>query len=1097
LAHEIGHLIDYVPERTLSRGNILGRIASLKKYGKHLLEEYPGAPKGILTAADRARLRREAEQEVGREKAIAEGLGTILDKPTVEGKASISPEEILDVWKNIEAREKNKPLYEYIARLSSAEKVAIVKQALKGIVSPEVQAKFRVAAEEVQKPFKDWSKRLQEIYKKLLRDEIIRRKLYDVETMTAELKDLTHRWKPFDATRNPQFTAYRYQSKELYADALSVLFNDPEFLRQKAPTFYKGLFAYFERKPEVKAGYERIQARIAQGPEAVESARVEKLREGMKRYDDAMFRDVAEKRDLVERLKYDLMDVNEAILRRVRTVAGGESTIPPNANPRYALEREAHTAAEAESYLGAIKFKVMPLLDKAQLVWNDLGEFMFHRRVMGERAELFNPEGWTAELSAQRLESWRAKIGPERFSALKQAAEAFWKNRQPLIEKAIEARIFSPDATPKLRANSEYGTFSVTEYIEQKYGKGSYAKLFPQVGTLKSVGNVATATVVKDLAIMHAVNRAASAHITAEFLKEHFSEEIRPAKRAWNGRTQMTVPTGESGWSTMTYLRDGKVVGYDVPEYVAKAFNRDYAESEFIVRLLSGLAQPFREIFVNKQPLFWLFNIPRDYFRSAINLPGANVTKLTTYWLRGIKPSFRRAFAIPDDVIAEMLKGHELVSVASHHYGGGRSVPDLHMERLLAAYRLHPRTWENAVTKPFMRFGEAVDRIGRAIDTIPKVAAHLYLKERFPQMDPEVRAHIVRSQVGTPDVIRRGYSTRWVNNLLLFSNPQIQGWRGDLEALTQRPSEVAWKRTKYTIIPKLLMYSALAGYFGPKIAEMMANVDPYDAANYTIVPIGLTPQGEVQYFRQPNDDIGRLLGGVIWKLLNWKDEEHPLPSVIDYAAGQAPGLNPGPYLIMATMDYMAGRNPYDRFRGTEAIPQGIFNAHDQRTHKAFIQWLASKSSGGWVKPPVGDEVEAVSETRLEKIVNTPIVGTIVGKFFKVSQRGVDKQYRDALERVRTEEARKQLDYREVLAKLTNAHPLTDRDFEILASRKDIPVDTITRYIGKRYGQPFLRALSGAQTNLEILAVLQTYEKMRLQYDTAKHPPMEFQQGGQP
>ncbi len=1092
LAHEIGHLIDYLPERTLSRGNILGRIASLKKYGKHLLEEYPGAPQGLLTVKDRARLRREAEQEVAREKAVQEGPGTLLERTVVESGVTITPQEIVDIWKTTEAREKNPTLYEFIARLTPAEKVAIVKQALKGMVAPEVQARFRVTADAIKKPFTDWDKRLRELYQKLLREEIIRRKLYDVETITKELKDLTHRWKPFNAETNPRYTKYRYQSKELYADALSVLFNDPAFLKERARTFYKGLMAYLERKPEVKAGYERIQARIAQGPEAVETARVEKLRQGMKRYDDAMFRNIEERRDLVERLKYDLMDVNEAILRRVRTVPGGESTIPPNANPRYFLEREAHTAAEAEGYLGQIKFKVMPILDRAKLTWNDLGEFMFHRRVMGERAEMFNPEGWTAELSSQRLESWRATIGPERFNALREAAEAFWRNRQPLIEKAIQARIFSPEAAPKLRENSEYGTFAVAEYIEAKYGKGSYARIFPQVGTLKSVGNVATATVVKDLAIMHAVNRAAAAHTTAEFLQHHFPADIRTAKTAWNGRAQMPVPTRESGWDTMTYLRDGKVQGYDVPKYVAKAFTRDYAESEFIVRLLSGLAQPFREIFVNKQPLFWMFNIPRDYFRSAINLPGANALKLTTYWLRGIKPGFRRAFAIPDDVIAEMLKGHELISVASHQFGGGRETPDLHIERLLAAYRLHPQRWENALTKPFMRFFEAVDRVGRAIDTIPKVAAHLYLKERFPRMDPEVRAHIVRSQVGTPDVIRRGYSTRWVNNLLLFSNPQIQGWRGDIEALQHRPSEVAWKRAKYTIIPKLLMFTAAAGYFGPQLAEWMDNVDPYDAANYTIIPLGQTPQGEVQYFRQPNDDVGRLIGGVVWKILNWKDENHPLPSVIDYAAGQAPGFNPGPYLLLATLDYMAGNNPYDRFRQRPALPDDVFDAHDWRTHKAFIKWLFSKSSGGWVKPPTGDEVEDIAHTELEKIIDVPIAGTIVGKFFKVSQRGVDEQYRKALERVRTDEARRRLDYRTVLQKFTMGEMLTPEDHLVLASRKELPMETIMRYGGKRYGNAFLRAMARANTNAEKLAVLETFNRMRLQYGDRKTPPMAWE-----
>src|SRR5690554_1528013 len=39
LAHEIGHVIDWLPDKDIKRGNILGRLASLKKYVKHTLED--------------------------------------------------------------------------------------------------------------------------------------------------------------------------------------------------------------------------------------------------------------------------------------------------------------------------------------------------------------------------------------------------------------------------------------------------------------------------------------------------------------------------------------------------------------------------------------------------------------------------------------------------------------------------------------------------------------------------------------------------------------------------------------------------------------------------------------------------------------------------------------------------------------------------------------------------------------------------------------------------------------------------------------------------------------------------------------------------
>jgi hypothetical protein len=62
--------------------------------------------------------------------------------------------------------------------------------------------------------------------------------------------------------------------------------------------------------------------------------------------------------------------------------------------------------------------------------------------------------------------------------------------------------------------------------------------------------------------------------------------------------------------------------------------------------------------------------------------------------------------------------------------------------------------------------------IGRTVERIPKVAGDQYLNEKFPDMDPEVRAHIVRN-AGSPDFLRQGSAYPIYNNLLLFSNGSL------------------------------------------------------------------------------------------------------------------------------------------------------------------------------------------------------------------------------------------------------------------------------------------------------------------------------------
>jgi len=61
LAHEIGHLWDYLPLRSMKQGNILGRIATIPDYLKSVLPEFKGAP-GELTKEDRQRLWNEARK---------------------------------------------------------------------------------------------------------------------------------------------------------------------------------------------------------------------------------------------------------------------------------------------------------------------------------------------------------------------------------------------------------------------------------------------------------------------------------------------------------------------------------------------------------------------------------------------------------------------------------------------------------------------------------------------------------------------------------------------------------------------------------------------------------------------------------------------------------------------------------------------------------------------------------------------------------------------------------------------------------------------------------------------------------------------------
>ena len=64
-----------------------------------------------------------------------------------------------------------------------------------------------------------------------------------------ELIDLSFWWRPFDPAKSPEwFVQYRGVQSELYADAVSILFNAPPEWKQRGPLSWKMFFSYLERQ---------------------------------------------------------------------------------------------------------------------------------------------------------------------------------------------------------------------------------------------------------------------------------------------------------------------------------------------------------------------------------------------------------------------------------------------------------------------------------------------------------------------------------------------------------------------------------------------------------------------------------------------------------------------------------------------------------------------------------------------------------------------------------------------------------------------------------------------------------------------------------
>jgi len=1019
LAHEIGHLVDWLPNKDLKRGNILGRIASLKKYMRTMLEEMPDSPNEILIPQERKKIRNRLQREVARE------MGGDIDR----------------VIKDKEFRQR---------------------------VLDEARKRYR---KEIQRIIKE-------------------RKLYTRQEIMEELKALTQAWKPFDETIDDGFTKYRYSSKELYADALSVLLNDPELLKKTAPKFTKAFFAYLERKPEVKEVYEEIQKRLKdQG--AVTEARLEREREMFARGEEALRK--REERPEIrfkERLKRDLIDINEAIIRKVKEAKRTGKEISEEDNPIFWLEEAAHKGTYIKEYLRDVYSRVVKRLEEAGIETEDLASYLLHQRVVNERTEIANPLGYTPETSQRMLEEMRQRLGEEKFREIEKAAEEFREIRkETVIRELQEAEIFSDELMKKIEDNEHYATFSVVDYLAEKLGKGSGigSYIFKQYGTLSEIANPFTATVMKDIALIRAVNQKMAAKKTVEFLMEHFPGEIKKADYAWNGKAQVPVEPDDPNLGMIRFLHKGKVEAYYVDKYIAESFIRNPSETGLVTEVLRKTNVLWKELFVNRNPGFWLFNAWRDYRRAAINLPGASVIKLLPEYVKAIRPAFKEALGVPEEITREMNRKKMLISVEDVK---GLNKEDKALERLLARYHLRQRRWENRVTRPFQKLWQYWGDVGQAIEIIPKIAGYRYLKKHTTLGEKEI-GHIVRTQVGSPDFLRRGKGYGWYNNLFLFSNAMKEGWRGDWEVIRQRPAEYFYKTAKYTLLPKMLMYAVALGLLGEGLKRQMEKASEFDKTNYIVVPVGETETGKAVYIRMPLDETGRFLGGVLWKALTLKREKD-IANLLDYMAGQAPTLTPTVGIAVDVLQYLMGKNPYNWFRGKYAVPERIFEAGGWRSHKEFLKYLAKQAGSGIVyKFP--EDIETI-KTRLEKVLDAPIASNIVGRFVKVSRSGEKQALKDVAEEARQKELRRQLEVKDRIVELINQYSEQGKRVpagEAVKLYHRMVRDGLIRPDRMRLSQfrrlfnkyqvrvndiPYIEAMAEATTTAEKVALLREYQK---------------------
>lgn len=803
------------------------------------------------------------------------------------------------------------------------------------------------------------------------------------KTIKEEMKALSFEWRPFNEQEaSPAFKAYRNSSKEIYADFISALLNNPGYVESKAPNAYKIFFDNLDKKLDVKDEYFAIQEILSGKPEDVVKERQKDIRrmfvkgeELRKKIDEeAKIRKSSSYQNLRQMLDDKYFPITDKINK-----LEGKGIVPKNPTAHFLQEHDLWQN-EAHILTSDIDNQVVKPLQNKGITLTDLYEYLFLKRIAGkdldfegainflgeqgeiladdideaqikellkkysDRENIANPLGFDSATAKRQLEFLKGSFSPEQYSTLEKSAQKFHDLIFNVVEEAVKVGSYNKNTFEKIiKPNKDYYvTFGVLNYLQKSVPAG----IKMQKGTLSEIESPFITTLLKTISLIRLNSRQRAVSSFVDTWKTSFPDEIKESKKKIIGGQPAGFIDPKDGGS-VRYLVDGKVVSYDVDKYVAESFE---STPHAMVELASMtnkvlLNKYFKALVITYNPGFQVFNVQRDFKRAYISLNALGhkitVVRLLQEYVKSIPPAIRRQRGIDDALIREMVENKALDVPFVDYNPDAR---DDGYARIMNQYKVagvqpSPKTAREKIIKVASSVLEAIKFVGSVTETMPKIAGYNYLKAKVK--DDAQRAWITRNYVGTPNFRTKGTITSVTNEILIFSNIMKEGLKADLRLATNPKTRGGrwWADFKVNMFPKLLMFAAASGLAGALLKDFFDKVPEYDKTNYIILPLGVDEDGRARYLRIAHDETSRLFSAILWKVMNApQNRDKVLSGVFSIGAGNIPSVAPVLGLGTGWLSYLSGQNPYDTFRGRQVISDTEWKAKGWPVLNKMVQW---------------------------------------------------------------------------------------------------------------------------------------------------------------
>lgn len=828
------------------------------------------------------------------------------------------------------------------------------------------------------------------------------KKFYEREVLTndgqiknkivkAELKKLTQYWKPFDVNADKKYTRYRHSGPELYADAISVMFNKPGLLASMAPQFYKGLKTFMKNKPEVQASYDALQDARKKGDSAKNNL------------DDVinMMKDAGALKE---------MDAPEGIVSKVKGLfrtLRGEAINTRAEHINYKKQKSIsdkvwnkfedahldflHSSGMASGYL-AMQRNFLQEMKDSGISQAEFDAFMFLQLTANERADFFNPLGLRGKESIDTLNELNKSMG-EKYNKLPELQKKFNQARKVAKDTIVKSGIFNEALTTKILENKNYVSFDVVgDEITKNFSDRGSAKIMKVVGTLKELKKSPfEKTVHQDMALMHLayLNTAKKTLVTDLVLpKDRVEAETNSpgGLKKFRGKDQELV----------TYLEDGKLQGYYIDKNLAQLYDGN-VRGAAIIKYSSIAMSPVKALWVKFSPAFALRNTPRDFAMGWKQL-GPTFQKVPTPlrpFVQGITLAKEYIKTAPEVFKSAYLGKHSKYIVDMELSGeihladpGGVGLNedyDSQAERMFAE-KLGEVAKDQSIFKKALN---AIPNTGKFTELWTRRAGKAVL-EKHSNLSKKEITRLLR-HFGSPDFLDGGYQKRLMNSIFVFSNANLMGLRQNFEVATKNPVDFMFKTALWNVLPATIAYMAIKGLLGDDAEEFYGKVDELDIPHSLIIPLGVGEDGKAKYIRIAQDHFGSMFGQMAWGILNEREDE-----IFEAVKSQIPfdGENVNPMLRIGfeTLAMASGKSPTDHYN-RQVVDKNIIGTEEGWKDFGRYQWnsvlsqqlkLDTKNDSGFSNVPF---VTSLSKALYRETSNGEIQRDIRNYVEKSQERG--------------------------------------------------------------------------------------------------------------